>query len=148
MTPIITMPAAPKPHMRQAILEPLLAFNQQRSGVAYTFDPLAVLLSDPDTAAIIGGLWGGTGIGHLHIDLLFVPETLRGRGIGGEIIRSAEKEAVRRGCHGVWLDTFSFQARGFYERLGYTVFGSIDDYPTGHSRFFLKKALASTGEPA
>ncbi len=153
MTPIITMPAAPKPHMRQAILEPLLAFNQQRSGVAYTSNPLAVLLTypdaaAPDTAASIGGLWGSTGFGHLHIDVLFVPETLRGRGIGGEIIRSAENEAVRRGCHGAWLDTFSFQARGFYERLGYTVFGSIDDYPTGHSRFFLKKALASTGEPA
>jgi hypothetical protein len=48
---------------------------------------------------------------------------------------------MRRGCHGVWLDTFTFQARGFYERLGYSVFGAIEDYPPGHSRHFLKKDL-------
>jgi hypothetical protein len=43
----------------------------------------------------------------------------------------------------VWLDTFSFQAREFHERLGYTVFGTITDCPPGHSRFFLKKALGA-----
>jgi hypothetical protein len=53
----------------------------------------------------------------------------------------AEREAIRRGCRGAWLDTFSFQARGFYERLGYTVFGTIAGCPPGHSRFFLKKDL-------
>lgn len=56
-------------------------------------------------------------------------------------MRLAEEEAVRRGCLGAWLDTFSFQARGFYERLGYSVFGVIEGYPPGHSRFFLKKTL-------
>ena len=50
---------------------------------------------------------------------------------------AAEAEAIRLGCVGVWLDTFSFQARGFYEKLGYTLFGTIDDYPPGESRFFL-----------
>jgi len=49
--------------------------------------------------------------------------------------------AMRRGCSGAWLDAFSFQARGFYEKLGYAVFGSIEDYPPGHSRFFLKKTF-------
>jgi hypothetical protein len=53
----------------------------------------------------------------------------------------AEAEAIERGCQGAWLDTFSFQARGFYEQIGYTVFGSIEDYPSGHSRFFLKKSF-------
>lgn len=76
---------------------------------------------------------------HLHVDLLFLPESLRRDGIGRRLMNDAEGEAIRRGCRGAWLDTYSFQARGFYERLGYTTFGTIDDYPPGHSRIFLKK---------
>jgi len=51
----------------------------------------------------------------------------------------AEAEARARGCIGIWLNTFSFQARGFYEKLGFTLIGQIDDYPVGHQRFFLQK---------
>jgi GNAT superfamily N-acetyltransferase len=76
------------------------------------------------------------------VELLFVPKEYRGAGLGTELMRLAEEEARRRGCRGAWLDTFSFQARGFYERLGYSVFGTIGDHPPGHSRFFMKKALA------
>jgi hypothetical protein len=53
----------------------------------------------------------------------------------------AESEAIVRGCHHAWLDTFEFQARGFYERLGYRCFGELNDYPTGFARYFMKKAL-------
>jgi GNAT superfamily N-acetyltransferase len=56
----------------------------------------------------------------------------------------AEAEALRRGCHAASLDTYSFQARGFYERLGYSVFGIIDDCPPGHSRIYLIKRLGSS----
>lgn len=70
-----------------------------------------------------------------------MPETLRGSGLGASLMRRAEEEAVRRGCRGAWLDTFSFQARGFYERLGYTVFGTIQDYPPGHRRHFMQKTF-------
>jgi hypothetical protein len=54
---------------------------------------------------------------------------------------------VQRGCHNAWLDTFEFQARGFYESLGYECFGELPDYPKGHARYFMKKALLtpSTG---
>ena len=58
-----------------------------------------------------------------------------------QLMNDAEREAIRRGCRGAWLDTYSFQARGFYERLGYTIFGTIDNYPPGHSRIFLKKTF-------
>ncbi len=53
------------------------------------------------------------------------------------------EEAARRGCRYAWLDAFSFQARGFYEKLGYTVLGTLEDSPPGHSRYFLKKNLAA-----
>jgi hypothetical protein len=58
---------------------------------------------------------------------------------------AAEGRAVERGCHSAWVDTFSFQAPGFYPKLGYEVFGELD-YPPGHKRIFLQKRLS--GGPA
>ena len=57
-------------------------------------------------------------------------------------MQSAEAYAQSRGAVGVTLETHSFQARPFYERLGYQVFSTLDGYPSGHSKFFLKKVLA------
>ena len=69
----------------------------------------------------------------------------QGQGTGRRILIAAEEEALRRGCRYAWLDTFSFQARGFYEKLGYSVFGTLEDYPAGHSRYFLRKTLGEPG---
>ena len=132
---------AGEPAARDAILGRLMAFNEQQTG-SRDFRPLAVLLRD-ENGATIGGLWGRTAWKWLFIELLFVPEELRRTGVGRELMRRAEAEAKARGCHAAWLDTFSFQARGFYEKLGYSVFGRLDDYPPGHMRFFLKKELRS-----
>ena len=79
----------------------------------------------------------------LHVTLLFVPASLRGAGVGRTLMMEAEAEAMRRGCSAVSLDTFSFQARGFYEKLGYSVFGTLEDYPQGHRRFYLTKRLGA-----
>jgi len=137
----IKIEAAPTLEMRSAIAAPLERFNEIHANRPEDFRLLAIPLSDPSTNEIVGGLWGSTMFSHLHVDLLFVPEAMRGRGIGRQLLTGAEAEAVRRGCLGAWLDTYSFQARGFYERVGYSVFGSIDNYPPGHSRIFLKKVL-------
>jgi GNAT superfamily N-acetyltransferase len=141
MQPTITMIERPEPHMREAIVRPLIAFNNRRASQPEDYRPLVIALSDPDTGGILGGLWGETNFAHLHVDLLFVPETLRGYGLGRQMLLQAEEEAKARGCRGAWLDTYSFQARGFYERLGYAVFGTIDDYPPGQSRIFLHKTF-------
>ncbi len=79
--------------------------------------------------------------------MLAVPAGLRGCGVGTEIMQMAEREAMQRNCHGAWLDTFDFQARGFYERLGYRWFAELPDYPIGHTRYFMKKALAQNATP-
>ncbi len=139
--PTLTLTDTPDHSVREAIVSPLVHFYEVQSGRCEDYRPLAILITDTDTGKIVGGLWGGTSFTQLHIDLLFVPDTLRGAGIGSRIMLDAEAEALRRDCRGVWLDTYSFQARGFYERLGYSVFGSIEDYLPGHTRFFLKKAL-------
>lgn len=130
---------APDWTARELIAAGLGAFNTERGG-AGDWRRLAVLIRQDDI--VTGGLWGATSYGWLFTELLFVPEALRGRGLGAEILGAAEAEARRRGCSGAWLDTFEFQARGFYERLGYQLFGRIDGYPPGGgARFFLKKAF-------
>ena len=141
MIPKMTLMDAPTPQMRQAIVEPLVEFNHSRIGKPETYRPLVILLSHPESDDIVGGLYGSTAFSHLWIDLLFVPESVRGLGIGRKLMTQAEAEAMRRGCRAATLDTFSFQARGFYERLGYSVFGILNDCPPGHSRFYLTKPL-------
>jgi GNAT superfamily N-acetyltransferase len=141
MFPKITLTDEPDAEALRTISRFITEFNQTASQRPNDFRALAVLLSDPESGETLGGLWGWTSFAFLHIDLLFIPESLRGKGLGRTMMLQAEAEAIQRGCNGAWLDTFSFQARGFYERLGYTVFGSIEDYPPGHSRFFLKKSF-------
>jgi GNAT superfamily N-acetyltransferase len=107
---------------------------------------LAVVLRD-DAGTVVGGLVGATVWGWLHVEELWVAERLRGHGWGTRMLERAEREAVQRGCHGAHLDTFDFQALDFYQRLGYEVFGALDDFPTGHVRYFVRKRLADVETP-
>ena len=99
----------------------------------------AFLLRDGE-GELVGGLDGVIGWAWLFVDNLWVHDELRGRGFGRELLARAERRALARGCHSAWLDTF--QARSFYEHLGYAVFGSLEDYPPGQTRHFLRKRLA------
>lgn len=130
---------APEPADRDAIVDGLNQYNRDETGGADAL-PLAVLIKG-ESGATSGGLLGRTWLGWLYVELLYVPEGLRGRGVGRDLMLRAEAAARARGCIGIWLNTFSFQARGFYERLGFTLIGQIDDYPVGHQRFFLQKRL-------
>ena len=125
--------------IRKSILAPLVAYNESQAGPSQG-RPLVIQVRDK-TEVVIGGLWGYTGYGWLFTQLLVVPESLRGLGVGTKLMQLAEREAMARGCHGAWLDTFEFQARAFYERIGYVCFGELPNYPSGFSRFFMKKEL-------
>jgi GNAT superfamily N-acetyltransferase len=135
----ITLTDTPDDGMIKALAKKLMDFNKVGSGRPLDYRSLTIFVTHPDTDELLGGLWGSTAYSYLHIELLYLPKDLRGAGLGSRLMAQAEKEAIQRRCRGVWLDTFSFQARGFYERLGYTVFGTFEDYPLGHSRFFLRK---------
>ena len=102
------------------------------------YRPLAVFLRD-EAGTIVAGLTGGTFWDWLWVDLFWVQEDLRGRGIGGRMLRSAEEEAIRRGCIGAFLDTHSFQSLAFYQQRGYSVVGELPDMPPGHVRYYLAK---------
>ena len=126
--------------VRQAITAPLVAYNESHVGPSGS-RALVITVRD-DAGAVTGGLWGWTSFEWLFTQLLVVPEASRGQGLGRRLMAMAEAEALARGCRGAWLDTFEFQARGFYEGLGYQVFGEIPNYPTGYARYFLRKEFA------
>ena len=134
----IDLVAEPEEALRRAIAAPLLAFNEALAGPS-GHRALALVVRDAD-GGVCGGLWGATAHGWLYTQMLVVPEPARGRGLGRDLMLAAEAEASRRGCTHAWVDT-QFGALPFYERLGYTVFGSLPDYPPGFCRSFLQKAL-------
>lgn len=138
--PVVTLEPEPAQDARATVLAGLRAFNRQHAE-APDFQAL-VLAARDDFGEIVGGLVGQTGWRWLHVDLLWVAEGHRGRGLGRRLLRRAEHEAATRGASHVYLDTFDYQARPFYEREGYVVFGVQDDYPPGHRRYFLRKPLA------
>ncbi|HEX8669976.1 MAG TPA: GNAT family N-acetyltransferase [Allosphingosinicella sp.] len=135
----IELVEAPGDAERAAVVAPLTAFNAA-NGYAPDTRPLAVLLRDGAGEAV-GGLWGKTGYGWMFVEFLSVPETLRGRDFGSALMAKAEAEARQRGCAGAWLTTFSFQARAFYEKLGYRVFGELENSPGDNIRIFMRKRL-------
>ena len=130
----------PTPSDLAVVSDSLDEFNVQQTG---TRDqrPLAVLVRDPDTRRVVGGLTGRTSLGLLFVDLLYLPPRLRGGGLGRDVLRHAEAEARDRGCRTGVLYTISFQAPGFYERQGWRVFGEIPCDPPGTSRIFMTKEL-------
>ena len=90
---------------------------------------------------VVGGIIGNMFGGWVYVELLWVEESLRNQGLGSQLLRALEEEAIRMGCQHAHLDTYSFEARPFYEQHGYEVFAVLEDYPAGHRKFFLKKAL-------
>jgi GNAT superfamily N-acetyltransferase len=135
--PLLLVPDAPEDAHRAALLGPLAEFNRDHAH-AGDARPLAVLLRNGE-GATIGGLWGNTLFAWLNIELLFVPAALRRKSVGREILVRAEAIAAARGCIGACLDTYDFQAPAFYDKLGYTLVGTIKDCPPGGARHFFQK---------
>jgi len=84
----------------------------------------------------------------LQVSLVWLDEPRRRAGLGSRLLAALEAAAIERGCTQAHLDTFSYQARPFYERHGYRVFATLEDYPTGQQRFFMRKSLVAPRAPA
>jgi GNAT superfamily N-acetyltransferase len=139
-TVTIVMTDSPGADDVAVIADGLDEFNTIQAGINDR-RPLAVLVRDPESNRVVGGLIGRTSLGLLFVDLFHLPAELRGSGIGSEILRRAEDEARRRGCRTGVLYTINFQAPGFYQRNGWQVFGEIPSDPPGISRVFMTKTL-------
>jgi predicted N-acetyltransferase YhbS len=140
MNTAIEVTNAISPATRELVLRGLSAFNAGQSDKMHS-EPFAVVARRGEE--VLGGLIGRTFAAWLSIDLFWLPEEFRGSGLGAAVLRCAENEARQRGCAGVHLDTFSFQAPGFYQRFGYSVFGALKGMPPGHERLFFQKRLVS-----
>ncbi|HXP77319.1 MAG TPA: GNAT family N-acetyltransferase [Stellaceae bacterium] len=134
----ITIDEAPAREDRKVIERAIDDFNART--VPYSQDRFAILMRDAD-GALAGGLDGILYWEWLFVDNLWVHDALKGQGYGRDLLARAERRALERGCHSAWLDTF--QALGFYEKCGYGVFGTLEDYPRGQTRYFLRKRLAA-----
>ena len=129
------------------IWTPLLQFNEQSVGNA-TSVPFALTITGDDKPDILGGLWAMSLWGSFYIALVVTPPAARGQGLGRNLMQQAETEALSRNCRHMWLDTYAFQARGFYERLGFSLFGQLDGPAPMFPRYFLRKNLPNGPSPS
>ena len=122
---------------KDRVREMLGLFNVAKTGHD-AYHELAIFLRDGNNrvrGGVLGDAWGGW----LHVSILWIEEPFRRQRHGVALMQAIEDEARALGCRAAHLDSFSFQAPGFYEKLGYTEFGRLEDYPPGHSQHFLWK---------
>jgi ribosomal protein S18 acetylase RimI-like enzyme len=129
---------------REIILQGLRV-NNAAAGRPTTIQHAAILVRNTDSGETVGGLWAHTMHDWMFVELLSVPNELRGMGLGSKLMEQAERLAMARNCLGIWLDTFEFQAPDFYRKMGFEQCGSIDDHPKGMSRLIFRKRLSAQG---
>ena len=137
----VSLETAPSSDDEQVVLDGLRAFN-----VSVIGDPhmraVDVFVRD-DEGDVIGGLVGHIKWRWLYVSKLWLPQSLRGSGLGSRLMATAEAHAWREGCLGAYLDTFEYQALPFYQKLGYELFGTLEGFPPGYRQFYLKKLRPS-----
>jgi ribosomal protein S18 acetylase RimI-like enzyme len=117
--------------------EGITNYNKQQAGDDKA-QRICFVLQAPDQE-VVGGVIAALYWDWLYIDLMWIKDELRDRGYGHRLLTLAEDEGRRRGAKNAFLDTFSFQAPGFYKKHGYKVFGELDNFPPGHQRYYLTK---------
>ena len=137
----ITLTDAPEDDERAVIMDGLRAYNVAQAGVS-DGGPRAILVRDPETKKVAGGLLGRSYLGLLTVERFFLPADLRRDRLGSRILAMAEEEGRRRGCTRAVLSTLHFQAPGFYQKQGWDVAARIECEPPGHTRFYMTKKLS------
>lgn len=147
---IIVEPEPPKAWI-EVVERGLRSHNTAATGIV-EFYPVGFLIKDA-SGAVSGGLFGNIVDAWLHVGSLWIDRMWRGRGYATELMAAAEQYAIGKGCAAAFLQTASYEARPLYEKLGYRVFGELNDHPVeGHRRYFLtKRSLtgidANRGDP-
>jgi GNAT superfamily N-acetyltransferase len=119
----------------QGLTEHALPFTNEPG-----FQTLVVFVRD-EQGRVKGGGLAKVNWNWLHVSILWLSDELRGKGYGRRVMEMLERCGRERGCEQAHLETFSFQARPFYESLGYRIFAELGDYPRGHRKYFMRKRL-------
>ena len=125
-----------------AVRRGLIDFNREASGRVAGYHPFVFHVID-EYGNVAGGATGHGSFDWVFVELLYLPESLRGQGHDRRLMEEIERFGRARGMIGIWLDTFDFQARGFYEKLGFELFGTIEDHPVGGARYFMQKRFVA-----
>jgi GNAT superfamily N-acetyltransferase len=138
--PKIVLTDTPTPEELAVISDGLRDYNTSKAGYD-DYRRIAIFVTDPDSGAIVGGIYGGSYMGQMSIERVYLPETMRGDRLGSRIIKMAEEEARRRGCSRLTLNTMEIQAPGFYLKQGYEMAAKLDCDPPGVTRYVMTKKL-------
>jgi GNAT superfamily N-acetyltransferase len=140
---IVAPEAEPDETTQIILMSGLAAYNEAQVGPDPVRQPenhVCIVARDGE-GRVRGGLQGVAVGAWLAIDLVWVEEAFRGRGLGSRLLAEAEDEGRRRGCKWSILATFDYQAPNFYSRRAYVEYARMEDFPFGHTRFQLRKAL-------
>ncbi len=135
----------PVDELRRFIEDNVTTFTMAMTG-AMDYQPVGYFLRQ-ERGEWVGGCLGHVWAEYLHVQWLWVSGSLRGRGFGTRLLRAAETMAVENGAAAATLDTFNPAAKAFYLQQGYEVFGTLENYPRGYTKFFLRKSLVSARQP-
>ncbi|WP_167489464.1 GNAT family N-acetyltransferase [Vibrio ouci] len=135
----IALDLSPTTRDIEEIRSHLRAFSDEHlDGV--TKQPVALYVYNNEQEKVAGvtaeifGRW-------LHVQLLWVTESLRGSNMGTHLLKQLEAHAVSQGCQYSHVETFSFQARPFYEKIGYSCQMTLENYPVSTAVYYLVKDL-------
>jgi GNAT superfamily N-acetyltransferase len=142
--PELVIETDPRPDQVQSLEDRIYEFNSGVTGIA-DGEWLAIFVRN-DAGRIIGGIAGATWGGTCEIRQFWVEESERGRGLGTRLLAAAEREARRRGCGQIVLQTFTFQAPAFYARHGFTTVAEMAGYSRGHRNLLMRKRLDEATE--
>jgi len=133
----ITPPTSPENEDFEALKLGLNSFNEAVIGTQKK-EVVSSFLKEP-SGLVLGGVLGEIKWGWLYVEGLWVDDSLRGHGWGKELLKTLEQYACSKGICNYRLETTSFQALGFYHKMGYSVYGELPEMPPGHTSYFLKK---------
>jgi len=139
----ISVTTSPTKEDLKTLSEGIGSFNQDYlpDEVGFEKDTKFAVIAKDDNGKVIGGIRANAFWNYCIIELLWLSQESRGLGLGSQLIESAENFAKEKGFGYMRTETLSFQARPFYEKLGYKLFGELPDYPKGHTTYCLVKEL-------
>lgn len=139
----IVVTTSPSKEELKTLSEGIGSFNQDYlpDDVGFEKDTKFAVIAKDENGKVIGGIRANAFWNYCTIELLWLSQETRGLGLGSNLMDAAEKFAKGKGFGYIRTETLSFQAKPFYEKLGYKVFGELADYPKGHTTYCLVKEL-------